>query len=117
MGTLTVDTAAGTGNLGARMLDYTHPLARGIYRQLSGRAAASTDEVALTPAAARRLGVGVGGSVRLADGSRTFRVVGIVEDPEALKATTIVLRPGRGPARGCRMIGRTSGGWWPRRAR
>ena len=97
VGTLAVDTAAGTGNLGARMLDVADPLARGIYRQLSGRAAASTDEVVLTPAAARRLGVGVGGSVRLADGSRTLRVVGIVEDPEALKATTIILRPGALP--------------------
>ena len=94
VGTLAVDTAAGTGNLGARMLDVADPLARGIFRQLSGRAAASTDEVVLTPAAARRVGVGVGGSVRLADGSRTLQVVGIVEDPEALKATTIILRPG-----------------------
>ena len=97
VGTLAVDTAAGTGNLGARILDVAHPLARGIYRQLSGRAAAGTDEVVLTPAAARRLGVGVGGSVRLADGSRTLQVVGIVEDPEALQATTIILRPGALP--------------------
>ena len=97
VGTLAVDTAAGTGNLGVRMLDVADPLARGIYRQLSGRAPASTDEVVLTPAAARRLGVGVGGSVRLADGSRTLQVVGIVEDPEALKATTIILRPGALP--------------------
>ena len=117
VGTLAVNTAAGTGNLGARMLDVAHPLARGIYRLLSGRAAASSDEVVLTPAAARRLGVGVGGSVRLADGSRTLQVVGVVEDPEALKATTIILRPVRCHARRCRMIGRTSGGWWPHRAR
>ena len=96
-GTLAVDTAAGTGNLGARMLEVAHPMAHGIYRQLSGRAPASTDEVALTPAAALRLGAGMGGSVRLADGSRSFRVAGIVEDPEDLKATTIVLRPGALP--------------------
>jgi putative ABC transport system permease protein len=96
-GTLSVHTAAGIGTLGARMLDVTDPLARGIYRPLSGRASASTDEVALTPAAARRIGVGVGGSVRLADGSRTFRVAGIVENPDDLKATTIVLRPGALP--------------------
>jgi hypothetical protein len=97
VGTLAVDTAAGTGNLSARILDVADPLARGIYRQLSGRAAASTDEVVLTPAAARRVGVGVGGSVRLADGNRSFRVVGVVEDPEALQATTIILRPGALP--------------------
>jgi putative ABC transport system permease protein len=96
-GTLAVRTTAGTGNLGARVLDVAHPLARGIYRQLSGRAAASADEVVLTPAAARRLGAGVGGSVRLADGSRTLQVVGIVEDPENLKATTVILRPGALP--------------------
>jgi putative ABC transport system permease protein len=97
VGTLAVDTAAGTGNLGARVLDYADPLARGIYRQLSGRAPANPNEVALTPAAARRLGAGVGGSVRLADGSHTLQVVGTVEDPEALEATTIILRPGALP--------------------
>ena len=97
VGTLAVNTAAGTGNLGARMLDVADPMARGIYRQLSGRAAASADEVVLSPAAARRLGAGVGGSVRLADGSRTLHVVGIVEDPEDLRATTIILRPGALP--------------------
>ena len=97
VGALAVDTAAGTGTLGARMLDVADPLARGVYRQLSGRAPASADEVVLTPAAARRLGAGVGGRVRLADGSRTLQVVGIVEDPEDLKATTIILRPGALP--------------------
>jgi putative ABC transport system permease protein len=96
-GTLTVDTTAGTGTLRARMLDVADPLAQGIYRQLSGRAPARTEEAAVTPAAAHRLGAQVGGTVRLADGSRSFRVVGIVEDPEDLKATTIVLRPGALP--------------------
>jgi putative ABC transport system permease protein len=96
-GTLAVDTGAGTGILNARMLDVTDPLAHGIYRQVSGRVPASAGEVDLTPAAARRLGARKGGSVRLADGSRTFRVVGIVEDPEDLKATTIVLHPGALP--------------------
>jgi len=96
-GQLSMRTAAGTGTVGARMLDYADPLARGIYRPLSGRAPAATDEVSLTPAASRRTGAGVGGTVRLADGSRTFRVVGIVEDPTDLDATTIVLRPGALP--------------------
>jgi putative ABC transport system permease protein len=40
------------------------------------------------------MGVGLGGTVRLADGSRRFRVVGIVEDPGDLAAATVVLRPG-----------------------
>jgi len=96
-GQLRVHTAAGVGTLNARMLDLADPLARGIYRPLSGRAPASADEAALTPAAARRLGDDVGGTVRLADGSRTVRVVGIVENPDDLEASTIVLRSGALP--------------------
>jgi putative ABC transport system permease protein len=97
-GGLTVHTATGTGTIRAQMIDYADPLARGMYRQLSGRAPATVDEVALTPAAARRLDATVGGTARLADGTRTFRVVGIVEDPGTLDATTIVLHPGALPA-------------------
>jgi putative ABC transport system permease protein len=81
-GSLTVHTATGTGTVDARALDYADPLA----------------EVALTPAASARLGAGVGGSVRLAAGDRTLRIVGIVENPDNLEATTIVLRPGALPA-------------------
>ncbi len=97
-GTLSMRTATGTGRITARMLDYADPLARGILSPLSGRAPQSTDEVALTPAAVRRLGADIGGTVRLADGSRSFRVVGTVEDPMLLDAATIVLRPGAVPA-------------------
>jgi putative ABC transport system permease protein len=97
LGRLTVHTATGVGTLRARMLDYTDPLAHGIYRQLSGRAPRSADEVALTPEAVSRTGARVGDTVRLADGSRTFRVVGVVEDPSDLKATTIVLPSGALP--------------------
>ncbi len=97
-GHLTVHTASGTGTVEAHALDYTDPLARGRYRQVSGTAPANPDEAVLTPAAARRLGVGPGGTVRLADGSRTFRVAGIVEDPDHLSVETIVLRPGAVPA-------------------
>jgi len=93
-GQLRMATATGVGTLDARMLDYADPLARGIYRSLSGRPPAAGDEVTLTPVAARRLGVGIGGTVRLADGSRTLRVVGLVENPGDLQAETIVLRPG-----------------------
>jgi putative ABC transport system permease protein len=96
-GPLQVRTAAGAGTVGARMLDSTDPLAHGILRQLTGRAPATRDEAALTPAAVRRLGASVGGSVHLADGGRTFRVVGTVEDPSDLEATTVVLRTGALP--------------------
>jgi putative ABC transport system permease protein len=94
---LSMRTATGVGQINAEMLDYTDPIARGIYRPLSGRAPTSIDEVALTPEAVRRLGARVGDSVRLADGSRTFRVVGAVEDPNHLGATTMLLRPGAMP--------------------
>ena len=93
-GHLTVRTTGGKATLDARMLDYTDPLARGILRPRSGRAPAAADEIALTPAASRRAGAGVGGTVRLADGSRTFQVVGVVEEPSNLAATTIVLPAG-----------------------
>jgi putative ABC transport system permease protein len=96
-GRLRVRTATGTGTVVARMLAYADPLARGIYRPLAGRAPATPDEVALTPEAVRRLGGGIGTDVRLADGSRAFRVVGLVEDPGDLSASTIVLPPGALP--------------------
>jgi putative ABC transport system permease protein len=96
-GSLNLRTATGTGALRARMLDYTDPLARGIYRQLDGRAPASDDEVVLTRAATDRLGAGIGGTVRLTDGSRSFTVVGTIEDPANLQATTVVLRPQKLP--------------------
>ena len=93
-GQLTVHTATGVATLSARLLAYDDPLAQGILRQLEGRAPAAADEVSLTTAAARRIGVGVGGSVRLVDRNRTFHVVGIVESPDKLRATTLVFRPG-----------------------
>jgi putative ABC transport system permease protein len=96
-GPLQVRTAAGAGTVGARMLDSTDPLAHGILRQLTGRAPATREEAALTRAAVRRLGVDVGGSVRLAGGGRSFRVVGTVEDPTDLQATTVLLRTGALP--------------------
>jgi putative ABC transport system permease protein len=92
MGRLRVRTAAGIGTLPVRGLDLADPLAEGIMRRLSGRMPTRADEVALTPAAARRIGGGVGGSVRPADGSHGFRVVGLVEDPTDLEATTVVMR-------------------------
>lgn len=96
-GNLELRTASGVGNLQARKLDYTDPLARGLFRQLSGRAPSNPDEVALTPSAVDRLGAGVGGTARLADGTRTFSIVGIVENPANLRATTVLMHPGGTP--------------------
>jgi putative ABC transport system permease protein len=92
-GALEMRTSAGIGSVGVRLLDYANPLAHGMFTPLSGRAPASADEIAVTPAAARRLGVDVGGTVSLADNSRTFRVVGTVENPADLAATTILMVP------------------------
>jgi putative ABC transport system permease protein len=92
-GALSMHTATGTGTIRTRLLDLSDPLTHGMFRQLSGRIPVADDEVALTPDAVGRLGAGVGGTVSAADGSRTFRVVGTVEDPENLAATTILLRP------------------------
>ncbi len=89
---LAVRTATGTGTLTGRLLDYADPLARGILRPVAGRPPATTDEVALTTAAVRRVGAGIGGEVRLAEGGQVLRVTGIVEDPRDLQATTLVLR-------------------------
>ncbi|GIJ45863.1 hypothetical protein Val02_27490 [Virgisporangium aliadipatigenens] len=96
-GEQTFRTAHGRGTLHARELAYADPMARGILRPLSGRAPASTDEVALTPVARERLGVGLGGTVTLADGSRTWRVVGLVEDPSQLKIAQVIMAPGTYP--------------------
>lgn len=95
-GSLSVRTVAGTASLRARMLDYADPLARGMLRQRSGRAPAGVDEVALTPAASRRTGARVGGTLRMTSG-RSLHVVGIVEDPTDLEATTIVLHDPQPP--------------------
>ncbi|MBO0870894.1 MAG: ABC transporter permease, partial [Micromonosporaceae bacterium] len=97
-GQVMVRTATGVGAIQARMLDYTDPLARGILRQLAGRAPSTVDEAAVTRATADRLGAGVGGTVRTADGVHSFRIVGIVEIPDDLRATEVVLRPGALPA-------------------
>jgi len=97
-GRLSVHTATGVGVVATRALDYTDPLARGILRPIAGRPPAAADEVALTPAATARLGTRLGGTVRPADGSRTLRVVALVEDPTDIRATTIVVRPGGPPA-------------------
>lgn len=93
-GSLTVHTATGIGSLGTRVMDYADPLAHGIHRQLSGRAPAAADEIALTQAASARLSAGVDGTVRIANSDKVLRVTAIVEDPTNLDVAAIVMRPG-----------------------
>lgn len=90
-------TKAGRGRLVIWEIDYTDPLAEGMLRQVSGRAPASADEVALTRQASRRLGAGVGGTVSNPEGTRTWKVVGLVESPKDLRGEKVVFRPDAAP--------------------
>ncbi|MEH0981222.1 ABC transporter permease [Micromonospora sp. CPCC 205556] len=76
----------------ARVLDLTDPLARSLVRLRAGRVPAAPDEIALSDPARDRLDVRVGGMVRTADGSRAYRVVGLVEFADDLREL-VVLHP------------------------
>ncbi|MEU5939210.1 FtsX-like permease family protein [Micromonospora sp. NPDC047548] len=67
-----------------RSLDLTDPLAGSLARPRAGRAPTGPDEITVSPRALRRLGVEVGGTVTLADGSRSYTVVGVMEFPDDL---------------------------------
>jgi putative ABC transport system permease protein len=84
-------TSTGIGNIAARGLDARDPLAEGIVTVRKGRTPATVDEIALTRRAARRLGASIGDRVRLADGSRGFTVVGLVEFPSNLHEQVLFL--------------------------
>jgi putative ABC transport system permease protein len=87
--------------MAARGLDYEAPVAAGILRQVTGRAPANGREVALTTAAAERIGAGLGDTVHLVRPEPgTYRVVGLVEDPDSLSARVVVFRPDAIPAPG-----------------
>ncbi|WP_422752822.1 FtsX-like permease family protein [Micromonospora sp. WMMD708] len=73
-----------TRTLDGRALDLTEPVARSTVRLRSGRVPTAPDEVAVSAQAAARMGVRVGGSVGAADGTRRWRVVGVVEFPDQL---------------------------------
>ncbi|MEU8424720.1 FtsX-like permease family protein [Micromonospora sp. NPDC048835] len=82
-----------------RALDLTDPLARGLVRFRAGRAPQQAGEVAVSPAALRRLGLRLGHAVATADGSRAYTVVGVVEFPDDL-GPVVALHPGAVPATG-----------------
>ncbi|GGM54173.1 hypothetical protein GCM10011608_43950 [Micromonospora sonchi] len=85
-------TADGVGPVPSYGLDLADPVTEGMARLRAGRAPTAGTEVAASEAALRRLGVDLGGTVELAEGSRRFTVVGIVELPDNLGAV-IVLPP------------------------
>ncbi|SCG77848.1 FtsX-like permease family protein [Micromonospora humi] len=71
-------------SIDARAVDLTDPLARPLATVREGRPPVRPDEIAVSPAALRRLDTRVGAPVRAADGT-TYRVVGVVEFPENLR--------------------------------
>ncbi|MBY8871030.1 ABC transporter permease [Micromonospora sp. PLK6-60] len=71
-------------SLDARAMDLADPLARGSARLLTGRAPAGPTEIAVSERARSRLGTHLGGWVTVADGSRSYTVVGIAEFPDDL---------------------------------
>jgi putative ABC transport system permease protein len=76
-----------------RALDYTDPLAKGLYRQTSGRAARTADEVVLTEAYARRLHVGLGATVSSRGRTAPYTVVGLVQDGSFTNRLTALVSP------------------------
>ncbi|MEU7933166.1 FtsX-like permease family protein [Micromonospora echinofusca] len=81
--------------LTARAVDLDDPLGRGLVRFHSGRAPAGPDEIAVSPAALRRLGARLGGTVTSGDGARSWRVAGVVEYPDDL-GPVVTLHPSEG---------------------
>ncbi|MFG2046267.1 FtsX-like permease family protein [Micromonospora sp. NPDC048935] len=79
-----------------RVLDLGDPLARGLVRFRAGRAPRQPGEIAVSPAALRRLDLRLGRAVALADGSRAYTVVGVVEFPDDL-GMVVALHPGAVP--------------------
>ncbi|MFG1672655.1 FtsX-like permease family protein [Micromonospora sp. NPDC049282] len=73
-----------TQPIDARAVDLTDPLARPLATVREGRPPIRPDEIAVNPAALRRLDTRVGAPVRAADGT-TYRVVGVVEFPDSLR--------------------------------
>ncbi|MFD6564854.1 hypothetical protein ACFWDS_11655, partial [Micromonospora profundi] len=93
---LTVQGPEGDETFEARVLDLTDPLARGLVRFRSGRAPREPAEVAVSPAALRRLDVRLGAVLATADGMRAYTVVGVVEFPDDL-GPAVALHPSAVP--------------------
>ncbi|HEU0239839.1 MAG TPA: hypothetical protein VFR11_11265, partial [Micromonosporaceae bacterium] len=76
---IAVRTAAGIGALNAQGIDATSPLTRGMVRVIAGRVPASVNEIAVSPAALKRLGARIGGTVTALDANQPYTVVGVAE--------------------------------------
>lgn len=93
-GYLSLRTTTGRADLAGWALDLTDPLLTGIVSLHSGRAPDGGAEVALSPPAADHLGLGLGDTLLLSDGSRGFTVVGLVEFPDSLTEHVVFPRDG-----------------------
>ena len=82
-----------------RVLDLDRSAGPRLVRFRAGRAPQQPGEVAVSPAALRRLDLRLGRAVAAADGSRAYTVVGVVEFPDDLGAV-VALHPGAVPPTG-----------------
>jgi putative ABC transport system permease protein len=83
-GDVTLRTAAGIGQLPGFALDAADPLTAGLVRVRRGTPPRGEHEMAVTTAAARRLGVPLGGTVHSGRSAGAWQVTAIVEFPADL---------------------------------
>ncbi len=89
-----VSAGGSTLRVEQRALAYTDPLARGIFRQISGRAPGAPAEVAVTPELANRLDLALGSTLVLDRDATPRTVVGLVEQTSFRDAETVLVVPG-----------------------
>ncbi|AEB43497.1 ABC transporter permease [Micromonospora maris] len=76
--------------LTASVVDLTDPLGRGLAHIHAGRAPVGADEIAVNPAARRKLGVALGDQVNASNGRQSWTVVGVIEAPDQLSPAAIL---------------------------
>lgn len=89
-----VSAGGSTLRVEQRALDYTDPLARGIFRQISGRPPRAPTEVAVTPKLADRLDLALGSTLVLDEDGTPRTVVGLVQQTSLVDAETVVVPAG-----------------------
>ncbi|MEV4413966.1 FtsX-like permease family protein [Catellatospora sp. NPDC049609] len=87
-----VYTPDGVAGITGRTLDVADPQLAGMVSVLSGTAPRADGEAAVNARLARRLDVGVGGTVRTVLPDRTYRITALVEFPDSL-SEALVLPP------------------------
>jgi len=96
---VTVRTEKGVTSATLRELDYTDPLARGLYKQVDGRAPRDTTEVAVTTPLLDKLGRSIGDQLEVTRPERALTIVGTVRpNSERFGTRLAVALPGALPA-------------------